>query len=53
MTKEELKQYMTENPDFGEYVRRFCRCKDITEDQALDHRMMEIVADSYKSKDKR
>lgn len=53
MTTEELKQFYEEDEDFHEYVDRFCRCKDITEAQALDHRMMEIVADSYKSKDKR
>ena len=48
MTKEELTQYMTENPDFAAYVERFCRGKDITVEQALEMKGVENVALSYR-----
>lgn len=47
MTNEELRRYMTENPDFAEYVERFCAAKDIPVDRVLEMKVVENVALSY------
>lgn len=50
MTKEELSQYMTENPDFSKYVSEFCRAKHITVDKALEMKIIENVALNYEGR---
>lgn len=47
MTYEDLKELYAENEDFRMYIDRFCRCKNITPDQALYLKEIEIVARYY------
>ena len=50
MTKEELAQYMTDNPDFSRYISEFCRAKHITVDKAFEMKIVENVALSYQNR---
>ena len=50
MGKDELREYMNENPDFNLYVSEFCRNRHITVDEALELKIVENVALSYQGR---
>ena len=47
MTLDELKQFYESNEDFEYYVDRYCCSKNISVEQALTHKIVQVVAERY------